>query len=546
MGAINLQAEESAEERLLTLRGTVEGKKATILIDGGSQANFISGNFTCNHHINTLKRLEPQQIQMPDGHHQSSSEVVPSAKLQIGDYHDSVKLIVTDIASFDIILGKPWLTHLNPDIDWQTNTIHFSHRGRHIMLQTPPPPLTSEPTATLISAIKLKKYLKKRHQCYAAFIRAANDHSDVNQARRHEDTDIANILEDFQDVTPEQLPKELPPKRHVDFRIETIPGSAPPSRTTHRMSYPELDELKKQLGEYLEHGWIRPSTSPYGAPILFVKKKDGSMRMCVDYRALNKITVKNRYPLPRIDELFDRLQGAKYLSKIDLRSGYHQIRIAEEDIPKTAFRPRYGHFEFLVLPFGLTNAPATFMGLMHDIFRPYLDNFVVVYLDDILIYSKTREEHLQHLRAVFQTLRQHQLYAKLSKCEFMKTQVEFLGHIVTQDGIKMDHKKLAAIQQWPPPTNLKELQSFLGVANYYRRFICNHAAICAPLTDLTRKDRPYLWSKQHQLAFDTLKDKLTSDPSLPSQIPTRTLQSRSPQMPPTLLLGPYLLKSKME
>lgn len=198
----------------------------------------------------------------------------------------------------------------------------------------------------------------------------------------------------------------------------------------YRMGPAELDELKKQLEQLTESGFIRPSKSPFGAPILFVKKKDGSMRMCVDYRALNGITVKNSYPLPRVDELFDRLQGAKVFSKIDLRSGYHQIRIAPEDVPKTAFRTRYGHFEFLVLPFGLTNAPATFMPLMHQIFRPLLDRFVLVFLDDILIYSKNMQQHEQHVREVLALLRQHKLFAKESKCELFASRVEFLGPVL--------------------------------------------------------------------------------------------------------------------
>ena len=195
------------------------------------------------------------------------------------------------------------------------------------------------------------------------------------------------------DVFPADLPAGLPPAREVDHRIELVPGSSPPSRPTIRLSATELAELKKQLAELEAAGFIRPSKSPFGAPILFVKKKDGTMRMCVDYRALNRITIKNSYPLPRVDELFDRLQGARFFSKIDLRSGYHQIRIAPEDVPKTAFRTRYGHYEFLVLPFGLTNAPATFMHLMHQTMRPLLDECALVFLDDILIYSKTLEEH---------------------------------------------------------------------------------------------------------------------------------------------------------
>ncbi|KAL4018234.1 hypothetical protein IC575_021824 [Cucumis melo] len=201
------------------------------------------------------------------------------------------------------------------------------------------------------------------------------------------------------------------------------------------MAPAELKELKVQLQELLDKGFIRPSVSPWGAPVLFVKKKDGSMRLCIDYRELNKVTVKNRYPLPRIDDLFDQLQGATVFSKIDLRSGYHQLRIKDEDVPKTAFRSRYGHYEFIVMSFGLTNAPAVFMDLMNRVFREFLDTFVIVFIDDILIYSKTEAEHEEHLRMVLQTLRDNKLYAKFSKCEFWLKQVSFLGHVVSKAGV---------------------------------------------------------------------------------------------------------------
>jgi hypothetical protein len=252
-----------------------------------------------------------------------------------------------------------------------------------------------------------------------------------------------------------------------------------------------MNELKRQLADLLHRGFIRPSVSPFGAPVLFVHKKEGTLRLCVDYRALNKITIKNRYPLPRIEELMDRLVGAKYFTKIDLYSGYHQIRIKEEDIPKTAFRTRYGHYEFCVLPFGLTNAPATFMTLMNNIFQPYLDKFVVVYLDDILIYSKTKEQHLQHVRTILNTLREHQLYAKVTKCELIKQCVEYTGHFISEQEITVDPRKIDTIRNWPPPTNVSELRSFLGLASYYRKFVEGFSVITSPLTVLLHKDTPY-------------------------------------------------------
>ena len=222
------------------------------------------------------------------------------------------------------------------------------------------------------------------------------------------------------------------------------------------------------MQELLDKGFIRPSTSPWGCPALFVKKKDHGLRLCVDYRPLNAVTIKNKYPLPRIDILFDQLAGAKFFSKIDLRSGYHQIKIRPSDIPKTAFSTRYGLYEYLVMSFGLTNAPAYFMYLMNSVFMPELDKFVVVFIDDILMYSKTEEEHAQHLHIVLQRLREHQLYAKLSKCEFWLKEVSFLGHVITTEGISVDPSKVQDVLNWKAPTSVAEIRSFLGLVGYYR------------------------------------------------------------------------------
>ncbi|GJX09146.1 putative nucleotidyltransferase, ribonuclease H [Tanacetum coccineum] len=221
-----------------------------------------------------------------------------------------------------------------------------------------------------------------------------------------------------------------------------------------------------------------------------MKKKDGSFRMCIDYRELNKLTVKNRYPLPRIDDLFDQLQGSRFLSKIDLRSGYHQLRVHKDDIPKTAFRTRYGHFEFTIIPFGLTNAPAVFVDLMNRVCRPYLDKFVIVFIDDILIYCKTREEHVEHLRLVLELLRKEKLYAKFSKCEFWLREVQFLGHVINGNGIHVDPSKIEAVKNWKAPRTPSEVCSFLGLVGYYRRFIENFSKIAKPLTILTQNSLP--------------------------------------------------------
>ncbi|GJS96111.1 putative reverse transcriptase domain-containing protein [Tanacetum coccineum] len=258
-----------------------------------------------------------------------------------------------------------------------------------------------------ISCTKAQKYMEKGFPVFLADI-TTKEVEDKSEEKRLEDV---QIVQDFPEVFPEDLPG-LPPTRQVEFQIDLVPGAAPVARAPYRLAPSEMKELSEQLKELSEKGFIRPSSSPWGAPVLFVKKKDGSFRMCIDYRELNKLTVKNRYPLPRIDDLFDQLQGSSVYSKIDLRSGYHQLRVREEDIPKTAFRTRYGHYEFQVMPFGLTNAPAVFMDLMNRVCKPYLDKFVIVFIDDILIYSKSKKEHEEHLKLILELLKKEELYAK--------------------------------------------------------------------------------------------------------------------------------------
>jgi hypothetical protein len=276
----------------------------------------------------------------------------------------------------------------------------------------------------------------------------------------------------------------------------------------------ELAELKVQLQELLDKGYIRPSSSPWGSPALFVKKKDGSLRMCVDYRPLNAVTIKNKYPLPFIDVLFDQLASAQVFSKIDLRSGYHQIMIRASDIPKTTFSTRYGLYEFLVVSFGLTNALAYFMYLMNSVFMNELYKFVVVFIDDILIYSKSKAEHAKHLRIVLQRLRDYKLYAKFSKCEFWLDSVKFLGHTISKDGISMDPSEVQEFMDWKPPKSVHQIRSFLGLAGYYCRFIPDFSRIAKPMTELLKKGVKYVWSEECDQAFHTLRKHLTSAPVL--------------------------------
>jgi hypothetical protein len=321
------------------------------------------------------------------------------------------------------------------------------------------------------------------------------------------------VVREYPDVFPDDLPG-LPPDREIEFAIELVPGTAPIAKRPYRMPANELAEMKKQIQELEEKGYVRPSTSPWGAPVLFVKKKDGSMRMCVDYRALNEVTIKNKYPLPRIEDLFDQLKGATVFSKIDLRSGYHQLKIRPSDVPKTAFVTRYGLYEFLVMSFGLTNAPAFFMNLMNKVFMEYLDKFVVVFIDDVLIYSRSDEEHEEHLRKVLDRLREHQLYAKFSKCEFWLRKVDFLGHVISAEGVAVDPAKVEAVLNWKQPKSVADIRSFLGLAGYYRRFIEDFSRIARPMTQLIKKENKFVWSEACENSFQELKKRLTTAPVL--------------------------------
>ncbi|GJP53399.1 hypothetical protein CLOM_g12546 [Closterium sp. NIES-68] len=309
---------------------------------------------------------------------------------------------------------------------------------------------------------------------------------------------IKDLLKAFQDIIPDDLPDELLPYRTHQHEIVEEPGSKPTFRAPYRLCSTELANMKKQIEYLLAKGLIRPSTSPYGAPVLFIPKPDGSLRMCIDYQALNKQTIKNKYPIPRIDDLLDQLRGATVFSKLDLRSGYWQIRMADDSVHKTAFRTRYGSYEYL----------------MNHILRPLLNECVVVYLDDILIYSHDMQQYVEHLRRVFEILRRERFYVKLSKRDFALEKVQFLGHIVRAQGVHVDPKKIKAVRTWKTPENVKELQQFLGFANYYNRFVPQYAKIATPLTNLLKKNTPYKWEPQHQEAVELLKQALTSAPVL--------------------------------
>ena len=321
-----------------------------------------------------------------------------------------------------MVLGMDWLSRQRVTFDCYKKEVKLHRAGK---LEVKFRGMCRELSSNMISAMAAQRMLRKGCQGYLAYV--------VETEKEGTLVDEIPVIREFPDVFPYDI-VGLPPDREVEFTIDLIPRTEPISIPPYRMAPAELRELKAQLEELLSKGFIRPSISPWGSPVLFVKKREGSLRLCIDYRQLNRVTIRNQYPLLRIDELFDQLQGSRVYSKIDLRSGYHQLRVQESDVPKTAFRTRYGHYEFLVMPFGLTNAPAAFMDLMNQVFQPYLDGFVIVFIDDILVYSSSSEEHSEHLRIVLQTLRERQLYAKLSQCQFWLDRVAFLGHVISVEG----------------------------------------------------------------------------------------------------------------
>ena len=332
-------------------------------------------------------------------------------------------------------------------------------------------------------------------------------------------------------------PSGLPPDRGVAHVIPLLPDSQPSFQRMYRLSPSEMQEVQRQITDLLSKQLIAPSTSPFEAPILFVKKKTGDLRMVVDYTALNKMTVTIRYPLPRIDDLFDKLFGAQYFSCLDAASGFHQILLKDEDRPKTACRTPFGHYQFRVLPFGLTNAPATFQSVMNNLFNPPkfnadgslnsrygLSDFAIVFIDDILVFSKSADEHKKHIENVLSELLKHKLLLKPSKCVWAQTELPYLGHIIGQDGIKPDPKKVQSVVDWLTPTCLREVQQFLGLTNYFHKFIQGCANLTKPLTDLSKKDIPFDWTHSRRAAFDALKQALIFAPVLAFPDPDKNFE----------------------
>ncbi|GJX27514.1 putative reverse transcriptase domain-containing protein, partial [Tanacetum coccineum] len=414
--------EANPDLNVVTCTFLLNNHYASMLFDSGADRSFVSTTFS------TLLDITPDTldvsyaVELADGRISETNTVLRGCTLGL--------------------LGHPFNIDLMPVETWYV-VFRVTSDG---VVQGDSSDKGKKSKLSIISCTKTQKYIKRGCPIFLAQI-TKKETEDKSKEKRLEDVPI---VRDFSEVFPEDLPG-LPPMRQVEFQIDLVPGAAPVARAPYRLAPTELQELSTQLQELSDKGFIRPSSSPWGAPVLFVKKKDGSFRMCIDYRELNKLTVKNRYPLPRIDDLFDQLQGSRVYSKIDLRSGYHQLRVREEDIPKTAFRTYYGHYEFQVMPFGLTNAPAS------------------------------EEEHAEHLKLILEFLKKEELYAKFSKCEFWLSKVQFLGHVIDSEGIHVDPANIESIKDWASPKTLTEIRQFLEAAfQLLKQKLCSAPILSLP------------------------------------------------------------------
>jgi hypothetical protein len=491
------------------------GKRTLLaLVDSGAQKNFIDQRVVLQNEIEGTKPL--MKAVAVDGHPIRTYGQV-SCETHATDGRGvtrsvSEDFIATDIAKYDVILGWPWLINTDCDCHWRRCTWYYRAEDVRDVQESNIEEMIQDAQAHELMAVMMLPTVEPNRMSDAGISLGVSEMREVSLPAEYAD---------FVDVFSEEGASELPEANsRVRHSIVVEADKQIPHGHIYPLSANELRVLREYIDTNLANGRIRRSESPAGAPILFVQKKDGTLRLCVDYRALNSVTVKNRHPLPLITETIDRLSGAAIYTKLDLKDAYHRIRIMEGDEWKTAFRTRYGHFEYVVMPFGLTNAPATFQAYINEALMGLLDLIAVAYMDDIMIYSFEREEHAEHVRKVLRRLRKYGLFAKLSKCEFSTTSVDFLGFRISTAGVSMDPSRVQAIEDWPAPTSFREIQVFLGFANFYRGFIVYYSAVVAPITDLLsgmvkgKKTGPFEWTEAANDAFRVLKDRFSTAPLL--------------------------------
>ena len=509
----------------------IQGHQVRALVDTGASDVFLSSRIADKLQLQIQKKSVGDSVRLADGRIMDCDHVTRVSYRMGSEFRDTETFHVLDIPDYDVILGLPWTRRVAHSIEFEgeegPDRLVLRYKGRRLILHPIGDEVGRRLQGLLMNAMELKRAMRSKHKAeiFLVTLKQLEDAlgqpigpsvDQESQLSPDFKAKLNGIVEEHQDVVPSDpdwMP-DFPPPREVDHEILLEPGKSLPNKAAYRMSQPELEELRRQLEDLLAKGYIQPSSSPYASPILLVRKPGSTaLRMCVDYRQLNSATIKNAYPVPPLHECLDRMHGAKIFTKLDLAQGFHQIRVAPESQKYTAFRCRYGLFEFKTMPFGLCNAPATFQRLMNNILMPFLDSFCCVYMDDVLIFSKDEESHLKHVEQVLEVLRQHKLYARPHKCEFGVTSTRYLGHIVSAQGIHVDPAKIQAIVDWPVPKSCREVMQFKGLAEFYRRFVKDFSRIAAPLSALT-KHVEFTWGTAEQEAFDALKYALTHAPIL--------------------------------
>ncbi|CAL1413314.1 unnamed protein product [Linum trigynum] len=510
-GLVEEEPEEVAMQALssgkmtssLVVQGRARKCRLLILVDTGSTHTFLNqakvAELQC-----LVEAAPPLRVKLADGTVLMSHSVCKGFQWEMQGHKFSFDARVLNLGTHDMVLGLDWLRTISPvKFDFVQLQLFFQKNGQEVVL-------TGEQevgTYKLLSGKEMKKLWKHMGQEWTAYLCSMVEVKAPGEIPSF----LLPVVDEYSDVFGK--PKSLPPSRACDHSIPLQPNSQPVNLRPYRYPLPQKDVVEKMTNEMMAAQLIQPSKSPFASPVLLVAKKDGTSRFCVDYRQLNSITIKDKFPIPVIEDFLDELRGSKYFTKLDLLSGYHQIRMNHADQYKTAFRTHNGHFEFLFMPFGLTNAPATFQALMNSIFSAHLRKFILVFFDDILVYSPDETSHITHLRTTLSILRQHNLYAKPSKCSFGQTQVEYLGHIITSEGVSTNPAKISAMVSWPRPKNVKELRGFLGLTGYYRKFVKDYGAISRPLTDLLKKEG-FVWNSGAEAAFEKLKAAMTHVPVL--------------------------------
>jgi hypothetical protein len=495
---------KKARKYTFTLYITIGKVQALALVDTGSTTTFITPALAQKANCN-LTPTTTEKVLVANGETLWTSFLCKDITYDIQGVPFQSDFRILNLKGYDIILGADWIYEHSPvELNLKALTLKVQHKDEMVTFFDASLPASAD----IPQAVNASKLLS--NSICGAFL-LISPFTDKTEEVTPIPPAIQAVLTEFQDIFDE--PTTLPPRRTCDHVIHLDKDAKILNQRCYRVPHHQKNVLEKLVADLLKNQFIRPSSSPYSSPALVVKKKDFDWRLCIDFRKLNANTIKNKFPIPVIEDLLDELHGANIFSKIDLRSGYHQIRMAEKDIDKTAFSTHQGHYEYVVMPFGLTNAPATFQQLMNNVLEKFLRKFALVFFDDILIYSKSVQEHTVHLQQVFTSLRSNKLFAKRKKCTFAQEKVEYLGHIITGQGVATDPTKIEAITNWPIPTNVTELRSFLGLAGYYRRFVQNYGIICRPLFAALKKEG-FTWSEEQTLAFTELKQKMTTTPVL--------------------------------